>query len=187
MVLVNGQIALRDGAVTGVRGGTTLRRSGHMPSRPLHLDAARAVSVRGTLHAGNARALGANAMGANAATDVIATNVTIELAQGANARVASGHLRLTTAAGQVVRAIAFGTMQPGADWLTVTGRALVGGDERAFTLLVDGADPLTAGSPSAVELRIEGMPPITGAVQGRTTIRTNTPATPRRRPGTTPR
>ena len=187
VVLVNGQVALRDGVVTGVRGGTTLRRSGHMPSRPLHLDAARAVSVRGTLHAGNARASGANAMGANAATDVIATNVAIELAQGANARVASGHLRLTTAAGQVVRAIAFGTMQPGADWLTVTGRALVGGDERAFTLLVDGADPLTAGSPSAVELRIEGMPPITGAVQGRTTIRTNTPASPRRRPGATPR
>ena len=174
VVLVNGMVALRDGTVTGVRGGTTLRRSGHMPSRPLHLDAARAVSVRGMLRAGNARASGANAAGANATTDVIATNVTIELAQGANARVASGQLRLTTAAGQVVRAISFGTMQPGSDWLTVTGRALVGGDDRAFTLLVDGADPLAAGSPPAVELRIEGMPPLTGAVQGRTSVRTNT-------------
>ncbi len=181
VVLVNGAIALRDGAVTGVRGGTTLRRSGHMPSRPLHLDAARAVSVRGTLHARRASASGANAMGATAAADVIATHVTIELAQGANARVASGELRLTTAAGQVVRAISFGTIQPGADWLTVTGRALVGGDERAFTLLVDGADPLAAGSPPAVELRIEGMLPLTGAVHGRTNIRTN------RRTGSTPR
>jgi hypothetical protein len=186
VVLVNGMIALRDGAVTGVRGGTTLRRSGHMPSRPLHLDAARAVSVRGLLRAGNARASGANAAGANAATDVIATNVTIELAQGANARVASGQLRLTTATGQTVRAISFGTMQPGSDWLTVTGRALVGGDERAFTLLVDGADPLAAGSPSAVELRIEGMTPLTGAVQGRTNIRTNARTSARRRTRSTP-
>jgi N-acyl-D-aspartate/D-glutamate deacylase len=186
VVLVNGMVALRDGAVTGVRGGTTLRRSGHMPSRPLHLDAARAVSVRGLLRAGNARASGANAAGANAATDVIATNVTIELAQGANARVASGQLRLTTATGQTVRAISFGTMQPGSDWLTVTGRALVGGDERAFTLLVDGADPLAAGSPSAVELRIEGMTPLTGAVQGRTNIRTNARTSARRRTRSTP-
>jgi hypothetical protein len=79
-------------------------------------------------------------------------------------------------------AISFGTMPPGADWLTVTGRALVGGDDRAFTLLVDGADPLAAGSPSAVELRIEGMTPLTGAVQGRTNIRTTMRTSLRPRP-----
>jgi hypothetical protein len=40
--------------------------------------------------------------------------------------------------------------------------------------------------PSAVELRIEGMPPLTGAVQGRTSIRTNTRTSARRRTRSTP-
>jgi N-acyl-D-aspartate/D-glutamate deacylase len=49
VVLVNGVVALRDGVVTGARGGVAMRRTGLMPSRPLHLSASARVRGTGTM------------------------------------------------------------------------------------------------------------------------------------------
>lgn len=151
VVLVNGVVALRDGLVTGARGGVAMRRSGHMPSRELRLDATRHVRVSGTLQSEGA---------------AVATNVTIDITQSRSARSATGNLRLTTAIGVRIQSTSFGTFQPGTHWASVTGRVKVGREERAFTLIVDGADPLATGTPPAVVLQIEGMPALRGAVVG---------------------
>ena len=47
-VIVNGRIALKDGAATGVRGGQALLRSTNMPSRPA-ADGARVLTVKGAI------------------------------------------------------------------------------------------------------------------------------------------
>lgn len=151
VVLVNGVVALRDGVVTGVRGGEAMRRSGHMPSRELRLEATRHVRVSGTLQFEGA---------------AVATAMAIDVTQSESGRVATGSLRFTTATGERIHSTAFGILQPGPNWATVTGRVLVGRDERAFTLIMDGADPLAAGSPPTVVLQIEGMPTLTGTVAG---------------------
>ncbi len=151
VVLVNGVVALRDGVVTGARGGEAMRRSGHMPSRELRLEATRHVRVSGTLQFEGA---------------AVATAMAIDVTQSESGRVATGSLRFTTATGERIHSTAFGILQPGPNWATVTGRVLVGRDERAFTLIMDGADPLAAGSPPTVVLQIEGMPTLTGTVAG---------------------
>lgn len=156
VVLVNGVVALRDGAVTGARGGVAMRRSGHMLSRQLRLDATRRVRVTGTLRA-NGRA--------------VATRVAIDVVQGTGTRAASGRVQLTTAEGQRLLSVSLGTLQPGPNWVTVTGRLHVGREERAFTLIVDGADPLTARTPPTVVLYVEGMATLTGTVTGLTEIK----------------
>ena len=155
LVLVNGVVALRDGAVTGERGGEVMRRSGHMPSRELRLNVLRRVRVTGKLQSG---------------TTTVATRVVIDVTQANTARTASGRVRLTTADGQVLRSVSLGTLQPGPNWVSVTGRILVGRDVRAFTLIVDGADPLTVGTPATVVLHVEGMMPLRGTITGLTAL-----------------
>ena len=151
VVLVNGVVALRDGVVTGARGGVAMRRSGHMPSREMRLDAARRVRVSGTLQFAGA---------------AVATAVTIDVTQSKSERSATGSLRLTTATGERIQSTAFGMLQPGPNWATVSGRVRAGRDERAFTLNLEGADPLAAGTPPTVVLQIEGMATLTGTVAG---------------------
>jgi len=151
VVLVNGVVALRDGVVTGARGGQAMRRSGHMPSRELRLAATGHVRVSGTLQFEGA---------------VVATAVSIDVTQGKSAHSATGSLRLTTAAGERIQSTAFGILQPGPNWAAVTGRVRVGREDRAFTLMVDGADPLAARTPATVVLQIEGMATLTGTVAG---------------------
>ena len=155
LVLVNGVVALRDGAVTGTRGGVAMRRSGHMPSRELRLNATRRVRVTGTLRANGS---------------AVATRVAVDVVQGTGTRAASGRVQLTTAAGQRLQAMSLGTLQPGPNWATVSGLLRVGREERAFTLIVDGADPLAARTPPTVVMYIEGMTTLTGTVTGLTEI-----------------
>lgn len=151
VVLVNGVVALRDGVVTGARGGVAMRRSGHMPSRELRLDVTRHVRVSGTLQFDGA---------------AVATAVAIDVTQSQGARSATGSLRLTTVTGERMQSTAIGILQPGPNWATLTGRVRVGRDERAFTLMVDGADPLAARTPATVVLQIERMATLTGTVAG---------------------
>ncbi|MBL0170492.1 MAG: amidohydrolase family protein [Gemmatimonadaceae bacterium] len=155
VVLVNGVVALRDGAVTGARGGVALRRSGHMPSREMRLTATRRVRVSGALQSEGVS---------------VATRVAINVTQRQGARAATGSLRFTTATGERVQSTVFGTLQPGPNWASVTGRVRVGPDERAFTLIVEGADPLAKGTPATVVIAIEGMTTLTGTVTGTTEI-----------------
>jgi len=156
LVLVNGVVALRDGVVTGARGGAALRRSGHMPSRPLQLDVPRRIRVTGTLRSDGV---------------AVATRIAIDMSQRANAQVATGRLLLTNANDEMVTGFVFGTLQTRRNWATVSGRARIGTAERAFTLIVDGADPLAPGSPPTMILQMEGMAAVAGTVTGRTEIR----------------
>ena len=78
---------------------------------------------------------------------------------------------MTNADDQLVTGFVFGTLQPGRNWATVSGRVRIGATERAFTLIVDGADPLATGTPPTMILQIEGMAAVAGTVTGLTEIR----------------
>ncbi len=155
-VLVNGTVALNDGKATGARGGAALRRSGQMPSRPLATDLARNVKVSGSVRNANT---------------LVASRVNIAITQQRDAN-ATGVLKLTLANGQRVTAQSFGVLQPANQWATITGMANVGGAARAFTLIIDAANPLAAGTPKSLVLQIAGLPLITGSIVGTTEIST---------------
>ena len=154
VVLVNGVIALRDGKVTGERGGSAVRRTAHMPSRPQRLDAARSVKASGALAAGGGAA----------------RTLLVDVSQAKGARFATGRVRLSGGDG-ALESVSLGMLQAGDRWASVTGRARVGADERAFTLIVDAADPMTAGEPTTVVLQVEGMEPVRGTLPARATVR----------------
>ncbi len=92
-VFVNGQLALKDGAATGVRGGRALLRTANMPSRPASADL-RSVSIK-----------------AKAGDHTIA----IDLTQGAGVREATGVLSLD---GVVYRP---GFLQTTRQWASIGG------------------------------------------------------------------
>lgn len=154
-VLVNGRLALRDGKPTGEQGGRILRRTPAEPSRPLDLAAARRLNAAGPLHlpSGSAR-------------------VSVTLRQAAGTARALGVVSLTDPATKTsVTATTLGTLQTAAGWASVTGRAVVGpGDERAFTLIVEGADPFETGNPATVRLLVDGRDPIVGRLERGATI-----------------
>jgi N-acyl-D-amino-acid deacylase len=154
-VLVNGVVELQDGVVTGQRGGVALRRGRQMPSRQLKLDRVRTASASGRVVSGDS---------------TLATEVVIELRHGTNSRNATGLIRLVTRAGVTVQSASLGVVQPGPGWTTVSGMMRVGADERAFTLILDSANPLLDGAPAMVSLLIDGQPPIVGQLRGRMTI-----------------
>lgn len=123
-VVVNGRVALRDGVATGERRGRALVRTEHMPSRPLRTDRARAVSVK--VSAPN-------------------TRISIEISQIAGSRAATGTMVLEEGESKkTIRSTSIGELQVADGWASFTGRARVDdGDDRAFTAIVDRANPRT--------------------------------------------
>jgi N-acyl-D-aspartate/D-glutamate deacylase len=149
LVLVNGKVALREGKPTGERAGRPLSRSAHMPSRALAENLARSVDAEGSI-----------------ATAEGAVQLTIHLSQPAGARAPTGTLRLVDPSGRVsLDGAEFGVLQVADGWASVTGQARVGrtGDERAFTVIVERADPF-AGGAATVRVEVKGMPPVSGAL-----------------------
>jgi N-acyl-D-amino-acid deacylase len=137
-VVVNGRLALRDGAPTGVAAGRAIFRGGSsMPSRATSTDVARAAAVT-------------------------APGVTITLAQAPGERAASGRVRMA-ADGGTIEATALGVLQVARGWASITGRARVSGQELPFTLIVEERDPV-AGDPSTATLLLPGQAPITRAL-----------------------
>jgi N-acyl-D-amino-acid deacylase len=114
-VLVNGTLALRDGAATGAQGGQALKRSAHMPSRAMAMAAKRSVRAPG-----------------------------IDVSQKAIARAATGALRIEDPKAKVtIRAAHLGVMQVAPGWASVTGIATISsGESEAFTLIVERDRPL---------------------------------------------
>lgn len=151
VVLVNGVVALRDGAVTGARGGVAMRRTGLMPSRPLRVTTGRRITASGTLKQDGV---------------VTAKSVTVDIRQPSGARSARGVFRVVTAAGDTARALSFGVVQTGDDWATVSGVMRMQGRDRAFTAVFDRKYPLQSGAPAIVMLHIQGFPPVTGTISG---------------------
>lgn len=151
-VLVNGQLAFRDGKGTGARSGRVLARSPHMPSRPMSIRTGRRV------------ALAATAAGPNAKV-----RITLDIAQAAGASQAAGSFRLVDrATNATIRSTAVGLLQTSGKWAAFSGRARVlpGGKERAFTVIVDLADPLDAGHGS-VSVDVEDAYHLAASVEPR--------------------
>jgi N-acyl-D-amino-acid deacylase len=135
-VVVNGRMALRDGAPTGERGGRPLIRTGHMPSRAMTPDRDRRVAFGG-----------ANASG-----------LAFDVSQKRGARKAAGTLRIDDADANVhFKADTFGVLQLADGWASFTGRGrlLPARVERSVTVIVDRADPL-ADRGAQIIVEIEG-------------------------------
>ncbi|MEO7965629.1 MAG: amidohydrolase family protein, partial [Gemmatimonadaceae bacterium] len=147
VVLVNGVVALRDGSVTGQRGGAALRRSAHMPSRELRADSKRAISAQA---AGDQR-------------------LRVAAAQATGARSASGSVTFTSGTTTFV-ASSLGVLQVAKNWASLTGWGRVGGkgaDSRAFTLILEKADPMAKGDATLAVLTIDGEAPVTIPLAGK--------------------
>lgn len=128
-VVVNGQIALRDGTTTGLRAGQALRRSPHMPTRPQSAADARAIARRA------------------ASSGLV---LVMDVRQAAGARHASGTFQFTPPASRVrIEMTEFGHLQTARDWASFTGRARLrpGEPERSVTVILDGTElVVSAGS-----------------------------------------
>jgi N-acyl-D-aspartate/D-glutamate deacylase len=121
-VLVNGRLALRDGAPTGERAGQPLRRTIHMPARPMNGRESRSVVA------------GYTARGVAAI---------IEVRQPEDARRAEGTFRLTRLSDNIdLQMTEFGQLQTTARWTSFTGVARLrpSEPERAVVVIVDGDD-----------------------------------------------
>ncbi len=121
-VVVNGRLALADGAVTDERAGIALRRTPHMPARPMNTGEARRTGPRSTT-----------------GPDAVAVDVT----QAAGARQAVGTFRLSQAAsGVALEMTEFGTLQTARNWASFTGRGRLrpGAPEASVTVILDGDD-----------------------------------------------
>ncbi len=115
-VVVNGQLALRDGRPTGQRAGQALRRTSHMPTRPMTAGDSRAVTGRATL------------------ADPV---VVMDVRQRPGAGRASGTFRVTDAArGVALTMTEFGHLQTASNWASFTGRARVRPSEGERSVLV---------------------------------------------------
>ena len=119
-VILNGQIALDGGAVTGTKAGRALRRGPHMPTRPMTPPGARTLRHR------------------LSSMDV---QMTLDVTQAAGARAASGTVRFTQAgSGVALEMTAFGQIQTTAGWASLTGRGRLrpGNPEESVTIVLDG-------------------------------------------------
>jgi N-acyl-D-aspartate/D-glutamate deacylase len=144
-VFVNGRHALRDGQATGEAGGTILLRGPHEPSRPMSTAVARRLNGRVE------------------ATEAI---VTIDLRQAPAERSARGRFRLTDRASKtVIEMTEPGLLQVAPGWAAATGRGRIGGDDRAFTVIVEQADPLDERRSSTVTVMAEDGYQLTRIVQ----------------------
>ena len=115
-VFVNGVSALRDGVVTGERGGRVVWRTDAMPSRPMTPDGRRRVTLRAQTESGE---------------------ISIDIRQERGARYAQGTVVMRAGATPVV-AGELGVLQVAPGWASFTSENM-----RA---VIDTANPLTPGS-----------------------------------------
>ena len=151
-VLVNGRIALRDGRPTGERAGAALVRTAHEPARAMTQRIARRVQALGTVEG---------------------ITIALDVRQDAGARTARGTFVVRDIRGRAVIEMKDpAIVQVSDDWASVTGRAMVEGQERALTVIVDRGAPGPADQDPSVSLRIEGLAPTSGRLVGTVTITT---------------
>lgn len=148
-VLVNGRLALRDGTATGEQFGQTLRRATYMPSRPMSSDKDRSVAYTGGVRTENGD-----------------TDVAFDVTHLRNAVRARGTFRMRDPrTGVTVASTDLGVLQTTDRWASFTGRVRLqpSGDDRAFVVVVEQADPFAAGQPT-VTIEIEGLDRIRGVL-----------------------
>jgi N-acyl-D-aspartate/D-glutamate deacylase len=148
LVFVNGIIALRDGKVTGARGGRVLMRTGHMPSRPMNMTALRRIALKGTVNA-NVR-------------------INIDVSQAPGAARAQGSFRLADAGSTtVLEGTELGVLQTTKDWATFTARIRnrITKAEGLVTVIVERADPFVAGNRPTVFVQVDHVLSVSGTLR----------------------
>ena len=122
-VIMNGQVVLDRGAVTGVKAGRALRRGPHMPTRPMTPGGRRTMSH--TVRLGD-------------------VDAAIDVAQAAGAPAATGTVRLQRASdGVALSMTTFGHIQTASNWASLTGRGRVRpGDPEVDIVIVSDGDTL---------------------------------------------
>lgn len=133
-VVVNGIVALDNGAATGARGGAALFRTTNMPSRPVN-DGSRTLRVNGRL--GGKR-------------------VAIDLAQRAGARAATGSFAVDGAEPITT----FGVLQAMTGWASFT---TVNSAGASVAVIVDAHDPANQGS-ATIAINAGGAPAVRGSI-----------------------
>jgi len=138
-VLVNGMLALRDGKVTGARGGRTLARGAGMPSRPMKVNAPLHLAVKGR----HGRA-----------------QFDVDIRQDAGRREARGKLKISVPDNEASLTITrFGVLQVADRWVSLTAQAMMkpAGIERPVTITIDASDPRAPAGEAAVLIDVEGV------------------------------
>ncbi|MDP1571685.1 MAG: amidohydrolase family protein [Vicinamibacterales bacterium] len=133
-VLVNGRLALLDGTVTGTQAGRVLRRTVHMPSRPMNGAEARGITVSGRVGDG--------------------VSVEVDVTQPAGARAGRGRLRITDGP-RTVDGVAIGAVQTAGPWSAVTAVAAIDGAWHPVLVIVDREVPGRTGT--HVSVRVAGQ------------------------------
>ena len=118
--------------------------------RALHrgVTAARRLAVRGTLPDG--------------------TRAAIEVRQPAGVVRATGSFRLIDAHGApLIESTDLGVLQTAKQWasFSAAGRMRPGGEPRAFTVIVEQADPFVAGHPRTLTVQRPDQPPLSGVLK----------------------
>lgn len=138
-VFVNGLLALRDGEVTGARGGRTLARGAGMPSRPMRANAPAHLTIDGR----HGRA-----------------QFEVDVRQDAGRREARGTLKISVPDSEASLAVRrFGVLQVADGWVSLTAQAMMKpeGIERPVTITVDASDPRAPAGEAAVLIDVEGI------------------------------
>jgi N-acyl-D-aspartate/D-glutamate deacylase len=137
-VFVNGELALRDGKVTGSTAGRVLLRDGAMPSRPM-ADRSRRLTITGA----HGRAV-----------------FDIDVRQDADRRDARGTLKIRVPENEASLTVTrFGVLQVADRWASLTAQARMKPEdmERPVTITVDAGDPRTTEGDATVFIDVEGL------------------------------
>jgi N-acyl-D-amino-acid deacylase len=138
-VFVNGELALRDGKVTGARGGRALARGAGMPSRPMKPDAAAQLTIKGR----HGRA-----------------QFDVDIRQDAGRREARGKLKISVPDNEASLTVTrFGVLQVADRWASLTAQAMMKpeGIERPVTITIDAGDPRVPVGEAVVLIEVEGV------------------------------
>jgi hypothetical protein len=144
-VIVNGHVALHDGKATGERGGRSLIRTDHMPSRPFELCGSHHVTFSGTINK---------------------VRLTIDLSQPASARHATGTLRIDDPLNALHEEMRdFGLLQVTDGWASITGILKTrGGDDQSATVIIDQKNPMGVEHGAAIVIDEEKGTHVSGTV-----------------------
>ena len=135
-VLVNGRVAVRDGAPTGEQGGRTLRRTARMPTRPMTGDAPQPIVRRATAEQ---------------------VEIAVDVAQrGGESRARGTFLLTDRSSGVAIDMKEFGRLQTTRTWASFTGRASLRANEpeQSVIVITDGDDVLVSAGEYAVKAAI---------------------------------
>ncbi len=150
-VLVNGEIALIDGELTGIQPGKALKRAANMPSRPMTTESVE-IEEAGELY------------DLDNPASLTGAEMEFSLQQGEEDIKADGTFVVQDSnAGMNFTATGFGKVQTADGWTSFTGRGLLNDEEeRTFLVIVDENESKITDERQTVTIQIEGEEEIRG-------------------------